>query len=200
MGANAFSRPQTRPDLVRMFSQVKRFPFDSASGDRYRNRPGFPGTEEVTGSNPVRPTRLFLFLALPGRRSVALQRAQRESERLPPAAGPPDARGDRRGRHWGVHSAGAAWPARRRPNDPLDASALLNGAFAVVELRAQPARWRLAGRGRGRAATRAPCRETARGAGQAPAMTSLPPTWFASITRCASAISSKANTRAGLAR
>jgi hypothetical protein len=26
----------------------------------------FPDTEEVTGSNPVRPTRHFLFLALPG--------------------------------------------------------------------------------------------------------------------------------------
>ena len=30
MGANVFSRPQTQPDLVRMFSQVKRSPFDSA--------------------------------------------------------------------------------------------------------------------------------------------------------------------------
>jgi hypothetical protein len=28
--------------------------------------PEFPDTEEVTGSNPVRPTRHFLFLALPG--------------------------------------------------------------------------------------------------------------------------------------
>jgi len=31
MGANAFSRPQTQPDLIRMFSQVKGSPFDSAS-------------------------------------------------------------------------------------------------------------------------------------------------------------------------
>ena len=67
MGANVFRHPQTQRDGVRMFTQVNGSPFDSV---RRRQTPEtvleFPDTEEVTGSNPVRPTRHFLFLALPG--------------------------------------------------------------------------------------------------------------------------------------
>ena len=67
MGANAISRPQTQPDPSRMFAQVKGSPLDPV---RQQQTPKtvlkFPDTEEVTGSNPVRPTRRFLFLAPPG--------------------------------------------------------------------------------------------------------------------------------------
>jgi hypothetical protein len=64
MGANVFSRPRPQRDLVRMFVQVKCSPFDSV---RRQQTPGtaldFPDTEEVTGSNPVRPTRFFEILS-----------------------------------------------------------------------------------------------------------------------------------------
>jgi hypothetical protein len=64
MGANVFSRLRTQRDLLRIFSQVKGFPFDSV---RRRQTPGttldFPDTEEVTGSNPVRPTPFFEILS-----------------------------------------------------------------------------------------------------------------------------------------
>jgi hypothetical protein len=58
MGANAVSRLQTQRDVVGMSVQVRKFPFDPI---RRWQTPGsaleFPDTEEVTGSNPVRPTR-----------------------------------------------------------------------------------------------------------------------------------------------
>ena len=58
MGANVFSRPQTQRDVARTFLQVKGSLLDSV---RRWQTPGtaleFPDTEEVTGSNPVRPTR-----------------------------------------------------------------------------------------------------------------------------------------------
>jgi hypothetical protein len=54
-----FSRPQTQRDSVRMFTQVNGSPFDSV---RRRQTPEtvleFPDTEEVTGSNPIRPTQV----------------------------------------------------------------------------------------------------------------------------------------------
>jgi hypothetical protein len=60
MGANVISRLQTQRDVLRMFVQAKGSPFDSV---RRRQTPGtaldFPDTEEVTGSNPVRPTPFF---------------------------------------------------------------------------------------------------------------------------------------------
>ena len=60
MGANVLSRPRTQRDVLRIFAQVKGSPFDPA---RRWQTPGtaleFPGTEEVTGSNPVRPTTFF---------------------------------------------------------------------------------------------------------------------------------------------
>ena len=67
MGANVFSRPRTQHDVSRMLAQVKGSPLNSV---RRQQTPGAPlefsDTEEVTGSNPVRPTRHFLFLALQG--------------------------------------------------------------------------------------------------------------------------------------
>ena len=57
MGANVFSRPQTQRDVLRMFVQVDGSPFDSVR--RWQTPETaleFPDTEEVTGSNPVRPT------------------------------------------------------------------------------------------------------------------------------------------------
>ena len=64
MGANLSSRPQTQRDVARFSSQVIR-------GSQFELSPTVTGTqefpddtEEVTGSNPVRPTRHFLFLAL----------------------------------------------------------------------------------------------------------------------------------------
>jgi hypothetical protein len=60
MGANVFSLPQTQRDVLRMFMQVDGPQFDSV---RRRQTPGtaleFPDTEEVTGSNPERPTPFF---------------------------------------------------------------------------------------------------------------------------------------------
>jgi hypothetical protein len=57
MGANVFSRPQTQRDSIRIFTQVNGSPFDSLRRSQTpitaRN---FPDTEEVSGSNPVRPT------------------------------------------------------------------------------------------------------------------------------------------------
>jgi hypothetical protein len=57
MGANVFSRQRTQRDPIRLFAQVEGPPFDSV---RRRQTPktvlDFPDTEEVTGSNPVRPT------------------------------------------------------------------------------------------------------------------------------------------------
>jgi hypothetical protein len=67
MGANAFSRPPTWRDPARFLSQVEGSQFDSA---RQLQTPGtaldFPDTEEVTGSNPVRPTTLFENLSSAG--------------------------------------------------------------------------------------------------------------------------------------
>ena len=64
MGANAISRPRTQRDPLRMFRQVKGSPFDSVrrwqTSQSWRN---FPDTEEVTGSNPVRPTPFFEILS-----------------------------------------------------------------------------------------------------------------------------------------
>ncbi len=63
MGANAISRPQTQRDLLRMSVQVKGSPFDSVR--RWQTPEmglDFPDTEEVTGSNPVRPTPFFEIL------------------------------------------------------------------------------------------------------------------------------------------
>src|ERR1700726_2860182 len=79
MRANAISRPPTEPDPARTSSQVKDSPFDSVRRSQTpQTTMEFPDTEEVTGSNPVRPTRHFLFLALPGTLrgpTTALQRA-----------------------------------------------------------------------------------------------------------------------------
>jgi len=58
MGANAISRPQTQRDLLRMSVQVKGSPFDSVR--RWQTPEtglNFPDAKEVTGSDPVRPTR-----------------------------------------------------------------------------------------------------------------------------------------------
>ena len=59
IGANASSRPQTQHDSLRTFAQVKDSLFDFV---RRLQTLGtvlkFPDTEEVTGSNPVRPTSL----------------------------------------------------------------------------------------------------------------------------------------------
>ena len=67
MGANVFSRPQTQHDAVRFFSQLTRLQFDLA---RRWQTPGtvleFSDTEEVTGSNPVRPTPFFEILSSAG--------------------------------------------------------------------------------------------------------------------------------------
>jgi hypothetical protein len=57
MGANVFSRPQTKRDVARIFSQVKGSPLDSVR--TVTDTPGFPDTEEVIGSNPVWPTPFF---------------------------------------------------------------------------------------------------------------------------------------------
>ncbi len=60
MGANAISRPQTQRDQLRMSVQVKGSPFDSVR--RWQTPEtglNFPDAEEVTGSNPVRPTPFF---------------------------------------------------------------------------------------------------------------------------------------------
>jgi hypothetical protein len=60
MGANAISRSQTQRDPLRMSVQVKCSPFDSVR--RWQTPEmglDLPDTEEVTGSNPVRPTRFF---------------------------------------------------------------------------------------------------------------------------------------------
>jgi hypothetical protein len=66
MGANAFSRPPTQRDSVRIFTQVNGSTFDSVrrcqTPKAARN---FPDTEEVTGSNPVRPT-IFRMYVSPG--------------------------------------------------------------------------------------------------------------------------------------
>ncbi len=57
MGAKAISRPQTQRDLPRMSAQVKGSLFDSVRWWRTLEKGlNFPDTEEVTGSNPVRPT------------------------------------------------------------------------------------------------------------------------------------------------
>src|ERR1700726_2443285 len=60
MRANAISRPPTEPDPARTSSQVKDSPFDSVRRSQTpQTTMEFPDTEEVTGSNPVRPTRFF---------------------------------------------------------------------------------------------------------------------------------------------
>jgi hypothetical protein len=67
MGAHAISRPRTQRDVARMSAQVKGSPFDSV---RPWQTPGtaleFPDTEEVTGSNPVRPTHCDLAFGCDG--------------------------------------------------------------------------------------------------------------------------------------
>jgi hypothetical protein len=61
MGANVFSRPQTQHDPLRLFAQVKGSSLDSVRRwQTSKPRLHSPDTEEVTGSNPVRPTRLEL--------------------------------------------------------------------------------------------------------------------------------------------
>ena len=57
MGANVFSRPQTERDVARIFSQVKGSPLELSP--TVTDTLEFPDTEEVTGSNPVRPTAFF---------------------------------------------------------------------------------------------------------------------------------------------
>jgi hypothetical protein len=57
MGANVFSRPQTQHDPIRFFSQATGSQFDLVRRwQTAKTAPEFPDTEEVTGSNPVRPT------------------------------------------------------------------------------------------------------------------------------------------------
>ncbi len=52
-----FSRPRTQHDLVRMFAQAMGSTFDSARRCQTpKTALDFSDTEEVTGSNPVRPT------------------------------------------------------------------------------------------------------------------------------------------------
>ena len=64
MGANVFGHFRTQRDVARLFAQVKDSSFDSVRRwQTLRSALDFPDTEEVTGSNPVRPTRHFLFLA-----------------------------------------------------------------------------------------------------------------------------------------
>jgi hypothetical protein len=56
MGAHASSRLPTQPDPLRISMQVKASPFDSIGrGQTPQTALDFPDTEEVTGSNPVRP-------------------------------------------------------------------------------------------------------------------------------------------------
>ena len=57
MAANVFSRPQTQRDVARTFSQVKGSP--ARLSPTVTDTPEPPDTEEVTDSNPVRPTRFF---------------------------------------------------------------------------------------------------------------------------------------------
>jgi len=60
MGANVFSCPRTQHDPPRLFMQVKGSQFDSVR--RWQTSGtvlDFPDTEEVTGSNPVRPSPFF---------------------------------------------------------------------------------------------------------------------------------------------
>jgi hypothetical protein len=60
MGANVFSRPRTQRDPLRMSAQFKGSPFDSVRRCQTHGAAlEFPDTEEVTGSNPVRPTPFF---------------------------------------------------------------------------------------------------------------------------------------------
>jgi hypothetical protein len=60
MRANAISRPPTEPGPARISSQVKDSPFDSVRRSQTpQTAMEFPDTEEVTGSNPVRPTPFF---------------------------------------------------------------------------------------------------------------------------------------------
>jgi hypothetical protein len=57
MGADAISRHQTQYDPARLLVQVKGSRFDSVRWwQTLRTASEFPDTEEVTGSNPVRPT------------------------------------------------------------------------------------------------------------------------------------------------
>ena len=63
MRANAISRPRTQPDPPRSFSQA-RAPRSNSVRRWQTPEMGldFPDTEEVTGSNPVRPTPFFEIL------------------------------------------------------------------------------------------------------------------------------------------
>ena len=64
MGANVFIRLPPQRDLARIFLQVKGSP--ARLSPTVTDTLEFPDTEKVTASNPVRPTRHFLFLARPG--------------------------------------------------------------------------------------------------------------------------------------
>ena len=96
MGANAVSRPQTQHDVVGMSVQVRNFPFDSV---RRCQTPEtvleFPDTEEVTGSNPVRPTPFFENLSSAKRAkgsqppAVLLLNRWSEHPQAAPRASPP---------------------------------------------------------------------------------------------------------------
>ena len=61
MGANVFSRLQTQRDVARFFSQVRGSLFELSP--TMTDTLEFPDTEEVTGSNPVRPTPFFEILS-----------------------------------------------------------------------------------------------------------------------------------------
>ena len=61
MGANVFSRLQTQRDVARTFLQVKGSLFRLSP--TMTDTPEFPDTQEVTGSNPVRPTPFFEILS-----------------------------------------------------------------------------------------------------------------------------------------
>jgi len=64
MGANAISRPRTQPDPLRIFAQFKGSPVRLVRRwQTPQTALDFPDTEEVTGSNPVRPTRFFEILS-----------------------------------------------------------------------------------------------------------------------------------------
>jgi hypothetical protein len=57
MRANAIRLPRTQRDPLRIFAQLNGPPFDSVRLQQTsQTAPDFPDTEEVTGSNPVRPT------------------------------------------------------------------------------------------------------------------------------------------------
>ena len=87
MGANVFSRLQTQRDVARMFAQFSGSLFDSVR--RWQTQGTaleFSDTEEVTGSNPVRPTpsseNLSSFKSRKGSQPPAVMSLRCWSERL----------------------------------------------------------------------------------------------------------------------